>query len=98
MSASRKAGGSAMGRHNAPKRPSRAVPMVGGTAAALATAASIAALQTIPVSSAADVYEAGPTHTADTALASDSSDGAGPLAIPSIGVVAPGFDRLVSLL
>ena len=86
-----------MGRHNAPKRPSRAVPMLGGGAAALATAASLAALQTIPVSSA-DVYEAGPTNPADTALASEASDVAGPLAIPTIGVVAPGFDRLVTLL
>src|SRR5205823_3176395 len=85
----RGAGVRRMGRPESGRR--RGVPVtsvIGAGAGALTVAALVAALQTgVPAASGAAL-----SATSRSIDADESSAAAGPLQIPNIGVVAPGFD------
>src|SRR5688572_8328828 len=89
-----------MGRHSRPRGPSRAIPALGAGAGALSMAAIMALLQTAAVATVS--WDSVPTVGQDLAASADgvfdgalqeASDAGGPLQIPAIGVVAPGFDE-----
>src|SRR5688572_12998264 len=85
-----------MGRHRAPRRPFPMISVLTGSAGVLTVAALLGILETTGIRAAAggSAFVAGSSSTGATGSADDAPFWlAGPLDIPTIGVVAPGFDE-----
>src|SRR5688572_29760839 len=94
-----------MGRGSAPRRAFAMIYALGGSAGALTVAALLALLETtaLPIGSSAETAAAtraaeaatrgAEAASSETFLSSEFQWIAGPLEVPTIGVVAPGFDE-----
>jgi hypothetical protein len=83
-----------MGRHSRPRRSFPAVPVVGSSAGALTVAAVVALVQTAVASPSGPQTASESRPVASVVHESDEwFVAAGPLAIPTIGVVAPGMEN-----